>query len=60
MDIFPQLGVAKKTSIREIREKKVVSSDGVHLERWGGIGGGAENLICRIVEEDVVVAVGRE
>jgi hypothetical protein len=51
---YELLGMEKEPSIREIREKKVVSSDGVHLEKkWRA----AVNLISRIVEDDVVVAV---
>jgi hypothetical protein len=46
----------KEPSIREIREKKIVSSDEVHIDKkWNRRA--AVNLISRIVEYDVVVAV---
>jgi hypothetical protein len=53
---YELLGMEKEPSIREIREKKVVSNDGVHLEKKGNRRA-AVNLISRIVEDDVVVAV---
>jgi hypothetical protein len=53
---YELLGMEKEPSIREIREKKIVSSDGVHMEKkWNRRA--AVNLIGRIVEDDVVVAV---
>jgi hypothetical protein len=53
---YELLGMEKEPSIREIREKKIVSSDGVHLEKkWNWRA--AVSMISRIVEDDVVVAV---
>jgi hypothetical protein len=46
----------KEPSIWEIREKKIVSGDGVHLDKkWNRRA--VVNLISRIVEDDIVVAV---
>jgi hypothetical protein len=52
---YELLGMEKEPSIREAREKKIVSSDGVHLDKkWNRRA--AVNMISRIVEDDVVVA----
>jgi hypothetical protein len=53
---YELLGLEKEPSIREIREKKIVSSDRVLLDKkWNRRA--AVNLISRIVEDDVVVSV---
>jgi hypothetical protein len=56
VDWFEILGFEEEISVKEVRDRKIISEDGVHLERkWNRRA--AVNLICRIVEEDVVVAV---
>jgi hypothetical protein len=48
------LGVGKEVGLREVKEKRMLSRDGVHLDRvWNRRM--AANLCCRLVDEAVVV-----
>jgi hypothetical protein len=55
---YELLGMEKEPSIREIKEKKIVSGDWVHLDKWNRRA--AVNMINRIVEDDVVVVASGE
>jgi hypothetical protein len=48
------LGIQKEPTVKEIRERRIVGRDGVHLERvWNRRA--AVQMCCKMVEEAVMV-----
>jgi hypothetical protein len=55
---YELLGFEAEPGLRDIQELKIVSEDGVHLNRkWNRRA--AVNMVCRVIEEEVVVYSGK-